>query len=208
MKNLVLNECSILAHTLRCLSLFFCLSLSVARLHMQLMMGKRLQRERGRKEICMCVCGAGFAVRELAAEGAGGGSVAMVVTRGRRGGRKGGREERERRASAAPSLWLFCLLWVFSFPRPRRKRPVARVPVPKAAARALFFIFLPDLPDLPFVVVFFFSSFSPSFLFAFFSSFFYLSWDLPIFSFRPLFHSVTHCQTTRPPSLGTPTTFS
>jgi hypothetical protein len=121
--------------------------------------------------VCVCVCGAGSAERELAAEGAGGGSVAMVVTRGRRGGREEGREERERRASAAPSLWLSCLLsGLFFFPGPGENvLSPGRVPVPKAAARALFFIFLPDLPDLPSVSVSSFSfSFSPSFLFAFF----------------------------------------
>jgi hypothetical protein len=83
------------------------------------------------------------------------------------GGREEGGEREEGVSSAFPLAFLFAL--GFFFPRPRRKRPVPRVPVPKAAARALFFIFLPDLPDLPSVLVSSFSfSFSPSFLFAFF----------------------------------------
>ncbi len=103
------------------LSLFVCLSLSVARLHMQLMMGKDSRgRGEGRKEVyvCVCVCGAGSAERELAAEGAGGGSVAMVVTRGRRGGREGGERE-EGVSSAFPLAFLFALGFFFS-PAPEK----------------------------------------------------------------------------------------
>lgn len=117
--------------------------------------------------MCVCVCVGQALLRESLQRRGRVGEVLQWSLREEE--EEGGREERERRASAAPSLWLSCLLWVFSFPRPRRKRPVPRVPVPKAEARALFFIFLPDLPDLPSVLVSSFSfSFSPSFLFAFF----------------------------------------
>ncbi len=56
-------------------------------------------------------------MRELAAEGAGGGSVAMVVTRGRRGGREGGRRERGRRQQRLPFGFFVCSGF-FPFPGP------------------------------------------------------------------------------------------
>ncbi len=209
MKNLVLNECSILAHTLRSVSVFLSLSVCGSLAH-AIDDGEKTP-EGERKEICVCVCVWGRLCCESACSGGGGWGTCCngryERKKRREGGREGGRRERRGRQQRLPFGFFVCSGF-FPFPGPGENVLSPGSLFPRRRRADCFSFFLPDLPDLPSVVVFFFSSFSPSFLFAFFSSFFYLSWDLPIFSFRPLFHSVTHCQTTRPPSLGTPTTFS
>ncbi len=210
------------------LSLFVCLSLSVARLHMQLMMGKDSRgREEGRKEgrkegsmcVCVCVCVGQALLRESLQRRGRVGEVLQWSLREeerKEGGRKGG--EREEGVSSAFPLAFSFALGFFLSPAPEKTscppgpcsqgggaRTVFHFSARSARSAVCFSLFF-----------FFFFFFFPFLSFRFFfSSFFYLSWDMPIFCLRSLFHSliasfhsVTHWQTTRPPSLGRSKSFS